>query len=778
MQGTYRFELKVTDDKSATGRDTVVVIVNAAPNRPPTANAGPDFAITLPTNSATLNGSGKDADGNINSYKWTKISGPGTGSVSSSTRARANANSLVQGTYQFELMVVDDDGASARDTMTLTVLAGNKAPTANAGININMTLPTNSTTLNGSGNDSDGSIAAYQWTKVSGPDQYTIGTPDQGKTAISNLVKGVYQFSLMVFDNQGATGTATVTVTVNAANQPPTAIAGDDISITLPTSSVTFNGSGVDVDGTISSYRWTKVSGPTQYAIVNAGQAQTAVNSLVQGVYKFELMVTDDQGATGKDTLTVVVTAVANKSPLANAGSNVTITLPTNSVTANGSGSDPDGSVSAYQWRRVSGPTQYNIVSSTKAQTSISNLVKGTYQFELKVTDNQSATGRDTLTVTVNSAPNKTPKAKVGSDISLTLPTNTTTLTGSASDSDGTIASYRWTKISGPSQYSITSASNAKATANNLVAGVYQFEFKATDNNGATATAMLQVTVHAAAAIRNTPPVAHAGNDINITLPANSVTLNGSGTDADGTITNYLWTKIAGPTQFTIASPSTGKTDVSNLQQGVYQFELEVTNNQGAATTDTVMVSVNAPAHSSNKPPTVNAGQDITLTMPVNSAVLSGKATDSDGSIALYLWTEVSGPSQLTAPNLKLAQVTVSDLGVGEYQFELKVTDNLGAIAKDTVKVTVLAKSKASAKVYPNPASNTVNIQMVAGTPSNYTTIRIYDGKGNMVYQENFMRDQQTMTKQINVSKLISGVYYVELNIDPNKIMTLMFVKQ
>jgi hypothetical protein len=47
-----------------------------------------------------------------------------------------------------------------------------------------------------------------------------------------------------------------------------------------------------------------------------------------------------------------------------------------------------------------------------------------------------------------------------------------------------------------------------------------------------------------------------------------------------------------------------------------------------------------------------------------------------------------------------------------------------------------------------------------------------------MVYQENFMRDQQTMTKQINVSKLISGVYYVELNIDPNKIMTLMFVKQ
>ncbi|MEO6135548.1 MAG: right-handed parallel beta-helix repeat-containing protein, partial [Ginsengibacter sp.] len=46
-------------------------------NNPPTANAGANVSITLPTNTATLNGSGLDSDGTISSYKWVKISGPG-----------------------------------------------------------------------------------------------------------------------------------------------------------------------------------------------------------------------------------------------------------------------------------------------------------------------------------------------------------------------------------------------------------------------------------------------------------------------------------------------------------------------------------------------------------------------------------------------------------------------------------------------------------------------------------------------------------------------------
>ena len=49
-----------------------------------------------------------------------------------------------------------------------------------------------------------------------------------------------------------------------STNQSPTANAGTNQAITLPTSTVSLSGSGTDPDGTISSYAWAKVSGPLQ----------------------------------------------------------------------------------------------------------------------------------------------------------------------------------------------------------------------------------------------------------------------------------------------------------------------------------------------------------------------------------------------------------------------------------------------------------------------------------------------------------------------------------
>lgn len=60
---------------------------------------------------------------------------------------------------------------------------------------------------------------------------------------------------------------------------------------------------------------------------------------------------------------------------------------------------------------------------------------------------------------------NQPPSANAGSDAVLLLPTNTVTLSGSASDSDGSIASYRWEQDSGPTTAVITSATSANATA-------------------------------------------------------------------------------------------------------------------------------------------------------------------------------------------------------------------------------------------------------------------------------------------------------------------------
>ena len=284
--------------------------------------------------------------------------------------------------------------------------ASNVIPTANAGSDIIVTLPTNSASLNGSGTDPDGSITAYSWTKVSGPTGGTITNSTSATSNVTGLVAGIYIYQLTVTDNKGATSTDNLQITVNpaATNTAPTANAGVDKTVTLPASTVSLAGSGTDVGGSVTAYAWSKVSGPAGGTIASPTAATTNITALVQGTYQFQLKVTDNGGLTGTDLVQVTVSAAGNTAPTANAGADKTITLPTNSVSLAGSGTDANGTISAYAWTKVSGPTGGAIATATAATTSVTALVQGTYKFELKVTDNGGSTGKDTVQVIVNAA--------------------------------------------------------------------------------------------------------------------------------------------------------------------------------------------------------------------------------------------------------------------------------------------------------------------------------------------------------------------------------------
>lgn len=93
------------------------------------------------------------------------------------------------------------------------------------------------TTLSGTGTDTDGSITSYVWRKVSGPGGGTITSPTAAVTTVSGLVPGIYLYELTVTDNQGSSGADTVQITVVAGNVKPKANAGPDQIITLPPSS-------------------------------------------------------------------------------------------------------------------------------------------------------------------------------------------------------------------------------------------------------------------------------------------------------------------------------------------------------------------------------------------------------------------------------------------------------------------------------------------------------------------------------------------------------------
>ncbi|MFN8250507.1 MAG: tandem-95 repeat protein [Ferruginibacter sp.] len=777
IAGTYRYELRVTDNSGAFGRDTMIVTVNAAANIPPTANAGPDQNITLPTSTVSLSGSGTDPDGSITAYLWTKISGPTAGTITNPNSAATTVTGLtIAGTYRYELRVTDNSGAFGRDTMIVTVnAAANIPPTANAGPDQNITLPTSTVSLSGSGTDPDGSITAYLWTKISGPTAGTITSPNTAATTVTGLVAGTYQFELRVTDNSGAFGRDTMIITVNAAaNIPPTANAGPDQNITLPTSTVSLSGSGTDPDGSITAYLWTKISGPTAGTITSPNTAATTVTGLVAGTYQFELRVTDNSGAFGRDTMIVTVNAAANIPPTANAGPDQNITLPTSSVNLAGSGTDPDGSITAYLWTKISGPAAGTITNPNSAATTVTGLtIAGTYRYELRVTDNSGAFGRDTMIVIVNPAPNVPPTANAGPDQNITLPVSSINLAGSGTDPDGSITAYLWTKVSGPvTGGTITNPNSAATSVTGLVAGIYKFELRVTDNSGAFGRDTMTVIVFAP----NIPPVANAGLDQSLTLPTNSITLVGSATDVDGYIISYAWTRISGPAAGTITSPSNSTSTVTGLAAGTYQFELRVTDNNGASATDIVQVIVNP----ENIPPVANAGPDQTITLPDNTVTLNGSGRDVDGTVVAYRWKQISGPAdKLLSPNTPLS--VLKDLIAGTYVFELTVTDNKGATGADTTQVKVLAETIPSlnnVRVFPNPVSDIVNVNINSVNNTTAKLIEITDMLGKTVYTQKLTEARYITNQKIDMRNLSGGMYIITVHFSSTEKVSTKVLKK
>ncbi len=202
-----------------------------------------------------------------------------------------------------------------------------------------------------------------------------------------------------------------------------------------------------------------------------------------------------------------------------------------------------------------------------------------------------------------------------------------------------------------------------------------------TATSGTTRTADLTVT-------NNAPPVAVAGPDQTLTETDGDglvvVAFDGTGSsDPDGTIVSYFWRKNGNPfnnvAAFSIAQPI-----------GTHTIELTVTDNHGATSTDTVVITiVHPPPPPGNLPPVSNAGPDQTVTDTdgdgIASVLLNGAASfDPDGAISGYGWYE-NGVQIASAFGVGVP------LTVGVHTITLYVSDEHGASDTDTVVITVNA---------------------------------------------------------------------------------------
>jgi major membrane immunogen (membrane-anchored lipoprotein) len=283
------------------------------------------------------------------------------------------------------------------------------------------------------------------------------------------------------------------------------------------------------------------------------------------------------------DTVVVTVKAAANIAPTAHAGSGQSITLPQSTVTLTGSGTDQDGSISAYSWSKISGPSAFNITNPASAVTTVSQLVDGTYQFELKVTDNKGAFAKDTIQITVNKAnlvvtppvgQNMAPIADAGRDTTAVAPVTSITFNGTGSDADGTIAGYSWTQVSGPSNSTLSASNTPSATLTNLTAGTYEFELKVTDNEGATGRDTVKVTI----ALDRTAQESNTAlkvypNPVRTVASVEFITQD-ENTNINIRVTNVMGTAVYQKQFVTSSKNVTEQIDMSNLTKGIYTISV------------------------------------------------------------------------------------------------------------------------------------------------------------------------------------------------------------
>jgi hypothetical protein len=693
-------------------------VINQASAGAPVANAGADRSLILPTSSLALGGSGSDSGGSITGYKWDMVAGPAPVAWSNSLAASPTVSDLIQGTYRFRLTVTDNSGLSGYDDMTVTVTPATNAPVVNAGPDKAVTLPTNSVSMSATASDPEDAIYAYLWSQMSGPNWVSRTGESSLNFTASNLIEGTYIFRLKVYSESGLIGADDVTVTVAGATGVPIANAGVDKAITLPTNSVVLNGAGTDTGGSISNYAWTQVSGPGTASLSGNTTANLTASSLLAGTYVFRLTVTDNSGLTASDEAVVTVSA-GSSAPVANAGADKAITLPTNSVVLNGSGTDTGGSISSYAWTQVSGPNTASLSGNTTANLTASSLVAGSYVFRLTVTDNSGLIASDDATVTV-SAGSGAPVASAGPDVVITLPNNSVVLSGSGTDTGGSISSYAWTQVSGPNTATRSGQATANLTASGLVQGAYVFRLTVTDNSGLTASDDAIVTVNASGS---------SGQSVTTLMLINADTDQAIGPMSTGMTIDLAVTPNlsvrADTSPNPVGSVRFSYDDISNLRTesgppytingdvGGVDYTAWVpalgthtltatpyTQSAGAGAAGTPLTVVFTVINSTiSGIPVVNAGADKTIVLPTASASFNGSASDSDGTIASHLWTQLSGPNTAGLSGNTTANLTASGLVQGTYIFRYRATDNAGNSASDDVSAFVLPDSGGTAQI-------------------------------------------------------------------------------
>ncbi len=721
---TYVFRFTVTataivgefaggDFTEMSSREVSVVVYDTDA---PVAQAGEVPAPTVEGTTATLAGSGMDADGDTGlSYRWTQ-NPPSPEIVFASTTDPATVVTWPDVTtgsvmeFTLILTVTDSQGLFAMDTLSVTV-RDDTPPVADAGdalsVNEGETVLLDGTGSRDSRGGASTSQLSYLWQQVTSntataeavANGLTLTTPQAAVTTwIAPSVGGDYHFRLTVTDSATLLASAdVVTVTVArfpdrilSVSGPLSASEGEVVTYTVVLSG------GIPHTQPITAtwaFQMGEQSGDDDAEAADFGtggdaEFPTDKVSFAVGTTRseFSVLIYDDVVAESQEHYDVVISNLEDPSDRTRlSGSTDTLTL---------SGVE----IAASDYLEVSVSAENDVVAEG-ADSGVT--------FNLSLEGGTNSVGPTTVTYVLGgSAMRGVDYTAAGISAADPLETIYSTMIGR----NGTAASVVLT---------LTDDSTARESSETIVLTVVGVANDAglmsrprALHSSATVT-VADDEPSAAELVRLYMPVAAAGDDRQY-LETSSTVLDGSGSlpgaSSDYSVLRYAWEQVnaddtgadvitaGGGNYLGIITTRSGmpavgmvtRTDV--VQATIYYFRLTVsvtTAGETYSSSDVVSVTIN-----DVEPPLADAGRDFAVTENV-SVVLSGHVSDPDNDAGLSLeWTQLESTPAVTFSAAASTNSEVSWTGVPAgstalVTLLLTARDSQGLIATDTLSVTV-----------------------------------------------------------------------------------------
>jgi hypothetical protein len=369
---------------------------------------------------------------------------------------------------------------------------------------------------------------------------------------------------------------------------------------------------------------------------------------------------------------------------------------------------------------------------------------------------------------TATSTANTPPTVGASADKSITLPTNTLTITGAASDPDGSIASVSWSKVSG-STVSLSGTSTLRLSLSNLLQGTYTFRLTATDNLGATKYDDVVVTVKS----------------------ATTTATNGLNYKYYTTTSSYPWKLLPDFSRLTPAktgivsnfsiSPKTQTNYFAFVYEGEVQIDAAGTYTFYSYSDDGSQLFINGNMVVNNNG--THGAQEKSGSVYLAAGRHNIKVTYFDYINGETLAVKYAGPgiAKQTIPNTKLYPVSgttattstasVASLGTDSYS-TLAASNASNNMAETEESSTLTADSTDSMQqfdnlelaltAYPNPASDYLEVQL-GNSFRGKVSLLLYNMAGQQQLSKSLEPADASSTRlNLNEANLLPGIYILK----------------